>query len=142
MQQQLGAPSLSPVPRKSAENRSRSAQSYNPPTRHHSRNQGSLHQKPPRARDTRRSGVRLSPQRGGNRGLEIEYFDRDRKVSVKIVLRRFEVACLCVAFACVILSIFGGRLSPANREFLVNLFQSLTGLAGLSWASSSGSQQS
>jgi hypothetical protein len=88
----------------------------------------SSYQTPPRRSSGPRKGWRVSPSRSpGVRGAQFEYWDRDRKVSVKIVLRPFELGCLFVAFLAVVLSICGGKLSSTDQGLIVALVNILSG---------------
>lgn len=48
-------------------------------------------------------------------------------MSVKIVFRRFEIACLVIAFLALVLSLVGGRLSTVDKSLLLSLANIFTG---------------
>ena len=85
---------------------------------------------PRRTSGPSRRGWKVSPTREFGPSVQFECWDRDRNVSVRVRIRRFEIACLCLAFLCVVLSLTAGKLGKPGQELVVQLFGSLLGTAG------------
>jgi hypothetical protein len=88
------------------------------------------YQTPPRKSPAKRAeprtprGWRCSPQRENGRwALQIDYWNSDKKVAVRVRIRRFEVGCIFLAFVCVILSLLGSRINFAGSDAFLRLVQ-------------------
>ena len=59
--------------------------------------------------------------------MEVRYWDERRKVQVRVVLRRFELACLGVVILAATLALWGHRLGIGETKLLLQLFALLGG---------------
>ena len=81
----------------------------------------------PRRGGWRPASLRVSPTRSPGASVEVRYWDERRKVQVRVVLRRFELACLGVVVLAVILALWGHRLGIGETKLLLQLFALLGG---------------
>ena len=69
----------------------------------------------------------MSPSSPWGAAIELHYWDRHRKVRLRLQLRRFEVCLLLVLGVTLLVSLFGHRVRLSDYQFIISLARTFLG---------------